>query len=221
MAAALTVKPVRILAGQALIEGDLVIPARPAGLVVFATDGGSGRFNRRHRIVAQRLEDGGFATLSMDLLTPDEEDIDRRTAEYRFDIPRLGHRVAAALDWAAEEPALAALPVGCFGASAGAAAVLTAAAERPDRVRAIVCRSGRPDLAADALSLVTAPTLLIVGGHDEVVVELNRTALRRIHGPVQLEIVTGASGLFGEPGTLEHAAELAVQWCRRHVVAAV
>jgi pimeloyl-ACP methyl ester carboxylesterase len=153
----------------------------------------------------------------MDLLTRDEEQMDAITGEYRFDIPRLGHRVVAALDWCAGEPAIANLPVACFGASTGAAAALIAAASRPDRIRAVISRGGRPDLAADALALVTAPTLLIVGERDDVVIELNRAAMRRMHAPVQLEIVPGATHLFEEPGALESVSQLALRWCRRHV----
>ena len=217
MAEVFTPRSVRIRAGQALIEGDLVVPERPAGLVVFAHGSGSSRFSRRNRLVAQILENGGFATLLMDLLTRDEEQIDARTGEYRFDIPRLGHRVVAALDWTDGEPSVADLPVACFGASTGAAAALIAAASRPDRVRAVISRGGRPDLAVDALPLVAAPTLLIVGEHDDVVIQLNRAAMRRMHAPVQLEIVPGATHLFEEPGALELVSQLALRWCRRHV----
>lgn len=212
-----TPRSVRVRAGQALIEGDLVVPERPTGLVVFAHGSGSSRFSRRNRLVAQSLENGGFATLLMDLLTRDEEQIDARTGEYRFDIPLLGHRVVAALDWADGEPAVADLPVACFGASTGAAAALIAAASRPDRVRAVISRGGRPDLAAEALPLVAAPTLLIVGEHDDVVIQLNRAAMRRMHAPVQLEIVPGATHVFEEPGALEIVSQLALRWCRRHV----
>jgi pimeloyl-ACP methyl ester carboxylesterase len=154
----------------------------------------------------------------MDLLTRREEAIDFRTGEYRFDIPRLGHRVVAALDWAAGEAAISALPVACFGASTGAAAALIAAAERPAQVRAVISRGGRPDLAGDALPLVEAPTLLIVGGDDAPVIEMNRTAMGRMHAPVQLEIVPGATHLFEEPDALERVAEMAMLWCRAHLV---
>jgi pimeloyl-ACP methyl ester carboxylesterase len=153
----------------------------------------------------------------MDLLTQDEEQVDARTREYRFDILRLGHRVVSALDWVTGQPAIADLPVACFGASTGAAAALIAAASRLDIVRAVISRGGRPDLAADVLPLVVAPTLLIVGEHDDVVIELNRAAMRRMHAPVQLEIVPGATHLFEEPGALELVSQLALRWCRRHV----
>jgi putative phosphoribosyl transferase len=210
-------RPVQIRAGAALIDGDLVIPDRAVGLVVFAHGSGSSRFSRRNRAVAETLEDGGFATLLLDLLTREEEAIDVRTREYRFDIDRLGHRVVAAIDWASGEFGVSGLPVGCFGASTGAAAALIAAAERPDNVRAVISRGGRPDLAGDALPRVGAPTLLIVGGADEPVIELNRQAMRRMRAPVALEVIPGATHLFEEPGTLEEVARLALEWCRRHL----
>ena len=209
--------PVQIRAGTALLDGDLTIPERALGLVVFAHGSGSSRFSTRNRSVAQTLEDGGFATLLLDLLTRREEQIDLRTREYRFDIDRLAHRVVAAIDWAAGESELSPLPVACFGASTGAAAALIAAAERPDAVHAVVSRGGRPDLAGDALPQVQAPTLLIVGGADDVVIDLNRQAMRRMHAPVSLEIVPGATHLFEEPGTLEEVSRLALAWCRRYL----
>jgi dienelactone hydrolase len=209
--------PVQIRAGSAVIAGDLAIPERALGLVVFAHGSGSSRFSARNRAVAQLLEGGGFATLLLDLLTGPEEAVDVRTREYRFDIGRLGHRVVAAIDWSAGEPGLSALPIACFGASTGAAAALIAAAERPDAVRAVISRGGRPDLAGDALPQVQAPTLLIVGGADDVVIELNRQAMRRMHAPVSLEIVPGATHLFEEPGTLEEVSRLALAWCQHYL----
>jgi putative phosphoribosyl transferase len=208
---------VQIRVGPILIDGDLVIPERAAGLVVFAHGSGSSRFSSRNRSVADALQRGGFATLLLDLLTREEEAVDLRTGEYRFDIDRLGHRVTAAVDWAAGEPHVAALPIACFGASTGAAAALIAAAERPDRVSAVISRGGRPDLAGDALPQVHAPTLLIVGGDDEAVIELNRRAIRRMHALVRLEIVRGATHLFEERGTLERVAQLALDWCRNYL----
>jgi pimeloyl-ACP methyl ester carboxylesterase len=208
---------VQIRAGAALIDGDLAIPERALGLVVFAHGSGSSRFSRRNRAVAQTLEDGGFATLLLDLLTRDEEAIDVRTREYRFDIDRLAHRVVPAIDWAAGESAIADLPIAVFGASTGAAAALIAAAERPDTVRAIISRGGRPDLAGDALPRVQAPTLLIVGGADDVVIDLNRAAMRRMRAHVDLQIVPGATHLFEEPGTLEQVSRLALAWCRTYL----
>jgi dienelactone hydrolase len=184
---------------------------------VFAHGSGSSRFSTRNRAVAQTLEDGGFATLLLDLLTRREEAIDLRTREYRFDIDRLAHRVVAAIDWASGESEVSALPMACFGASTGAAAALIAAAERPKAVGAVISRGGRPDLAGDALPRVQAPTLLIVGGADDDVIDLNRQAMRRMHAPVSLEIVPGATHLFEEPGTLEEVSMLALAWCRRHL----
>lgn len=208
---------VQVRAGHALIDGDLVVPDPAHGLVVFAHGSGSSRFSRRNRAVAQVLESGGFATLLLDLLTREEEQIDLRTREYRFDIDRLAHRVVAAVDWAEGEASIAHLPIGLFGASTGAAAALIAAAERPRRVRAVISRGGRPDLAQDALPRVLAPTLLIVGGYDDEVIELNRSAMERMRAPVTLEIVPGATHLFEEPGALELVSQLALRWCAKHL----
>ena len=208
--------PIQIRAGTALIDGDLVIPDRAVGLVIVAHGSGSSRFSRRNRAVAQMLEDGRFATLLVDLLTREEETIDVRTAEYRFDLERLGHRVVAAIDWATADSRLAGVPIGCFGASTGAAAALIGAAERPELVRAVVSRGGRPDLAGDALPQVHAPTLLIVGGADEPVIELNRQALRRMHAPARLAIIPGATHLFEEPGTLDEVSRLALAWFTKY-----
>jgi dienelactone hydrolase len=213
-------RPVQIRAGAALIDGDLAVPPRALGLVVFAHGSGSSRFSRRNREVAQTLEDGGFATLLLDLLTREEEAIDLRTREYRFDIDRLGHRVVAAIDWAAGESDISELPIACFGASTGAAAALIAAAERPNGVRAVISRGGRPDLAGEALPRVQAPTLLIVGGADDVVIDLNRQAMQRMRAHVKLQIVPGATHLFEEPGTLEQVSRLALAWCQRYLTTA-
>jgi dienelactone hydrolase len=213
-------RPVQVRAGTVLIDGDLVLPDRAPGLVVFAHGSGSSRFSRRNRAVAQTLEHGGFATLLLDLLTREEEAVDLQTREYRFDIDRLGHRVVAAVDWAAAEPDVSSLPIACFGASTGAAAALIGAAERPDGVRAVISRGGRPDLAGDALPRVKAPTLLIVGGADDIVIELNRAAMLRMHAHVDLAIVPGATHLFEEPGTLEQVSQLALAWCRRYLAPA-
>jgi len=211
---------VRITAGRGLIEGDLTIPLRAAGLVLFAHGSGSSRFSRRNRDVARTLQGGGYATLLLDLLTREEDLIDQQTREYRFDIDRLGHRVVAAIDWAASHPKVGRLPVACFGASTGAAAALIAAAERPETVRAVISRGGRPDLAGYALPKVQAPTLLIVGANDESVIELNRAAMRRMRADVQLQIVPGATHLFEEPGALESVSQLALEWCTKYVTAA-
>jgi dienelactone hydrolase len=192
---------VRIRAGAALIEGDLTVPPHPRGLVVFAHGSGSSRFSQRNRSVADVLTGGGFATLLLDLLTPQEDVVDRRTREYRFDIERLGHRVVAAIDWSLGVPETAGLPIACFGASTGAAAALIAAAERADAVQAVISRGGRPDLAGDALGRVTAPTLLLVGGEDREVIALNRAAMRQMHAPVQIAIVPGATHSKWYPGS--------------------
>jgi len=210
-------RPVQILAGTALLDGDLTVPERALGLVIFAHGSGSSRFSSRNRAVSQMLTDGRFATLLLDLLTSDEDAIDLRTREYRFDVDRLGHRVVSAVDWARGESDVAALPIACFGASTGAAAALIAAAHRPDSVRAVVSRGGRPDLAAGALPRVHAPTLLIVGGSDEVVMELNRAAMHGMRAHVVLEIVPGATHLFEEPGALDRVSQLALEWCQRYL----
>jgi putative phosphoribosyl transferase len=195
------------LAGVSL-GGTLTLPEPARGLVVFAHGSGSSRFSPRNRQVADVLHVAGIGTLLMDLLTEDEEQVDLRTRELRFDIGLLGERVVAAVDWAAQQ----AQPVGTFGASTGAAAALVAAAERPGLVTAVVSRGGRPDLAGDALPRVRAPTLLIVGGDDPVVLDLNRQAMERLEAETRLEVVPGASHLFEEPGTLDRVAELARDW---------
>lgn len=210
-------RSVEIRAGAAVLNGDLVVPDGAVGLVIFAHGSGSSRFSRRNRAVAQTMEHGGLATLLLDLLTSEEEARDLYTREFRFDVERLGRRVVAAIDWAGGQPPIAKLPVACFGASTGAAAALIAAAERPGVVRAVVSRGGRPDLAGDALPLVKAPTLLIVGGADGVVISLNRQAMQRMRAPVSLEIVPDATHLFEEPGALDEVARLALAWCTRYL----
>ena len=202
---------------QGQIEADLRVPSSAAGLVVFAHGSGSSRFSSRNRAVAAHLESRRFGTLLLDLLTREEEVIDLHTREYRFDIERLAGRVVLAADWAAGRADLSSLPLGLFGASTGAAAALMAAAERPALVRAVVSRGGRPDLAHDALARVQAPTLLIVGGHDEPVIEMNRDAMRRMTALVELEIVPGATHLFEERGALERVMHLAADWFHRHL----
>jgi pimeloyl-ACP methyl ester carboxylesterase len=209
--------PVELLVGEARLAGDLTIPSDARGVVVFAHGSGSGRFSPRNRAVAQMLVEAGLATLLMDLLTAAEEAVDTWTAHLRFDIPLLARRVIGAIDWSAAEDTLANLPVGCFGASTGAAAALIAAAERPERVAAVVSRGGRPDLAGAALPHVTAPTLLIVGERDTEVIRLNQQAQARLGGESHLEIVPGASHLFEEPGALEVVAALAREWFLRYL----
>lgn len=201
------------------LVGDLDIPPSPRGVVLFAHGSGSSRKSPRNRFVARALQDVRLATLLMDLLTPEEEEIDLRTAHLRFDVPMLADRLMAAVDWLHRDHDTAGLPAGCFGASTGAAAALVAAARRPEVVGAVVSRGGRPDLAGDDLALVRAPTLLIVGGEDEPVIPLNREAMGRLPAEARLEIVPGAGHLFEEPGALERVAGLAAEWFRRFLAA--
>jgi putative phosphoribosyl transferase len=205
-----------VRAGGADLQGDLTVTDAPRGLVVFAHGSGSSRRSPRNRFVAEELRRAGLATLLMDLLTPDEEAEDARTRRLRFDVEMLGERVVAALDWLGARDDVAELAVGAFGASTGAAAARIAAAQRPERVAAVVSRGGRPDLAGAALELVRAPTLLLVGDRDTQVVDLNRQAMARMRAPTQLDLVAGASHLFEEPGTLERVADLAAQWFLQH-----
>jgi len=208
---------VQIPDGSVRLNGDLHVPVRCQGLAIFAHGSGSSRFSPRNRQVAEALESAGFATLLLDLLTREEESVDIYTTQFRFDIGLLGRRVIAAADWAAGQPSLRDLKIGYFGASTGAAAALIAAAERPEISAAVVSRGGRPDLAGDALPRVQAPTLLIVGGDDEVVIELNEEAKRRMKTIVRLEIVPGATHLFEEPGALEQVQRLAIEWFRQYL----
>jgi len=202
---------------SATLHADLRIPPRPQGLVIFAHGSGSSRFSGRNRQVAQSLHVRGFATLLLDLLTPEEESVDLYTKEYRFDIPRLATRVGGAAAWGQAQPEVGDLPIGCFGASTGAAAALIAAAEHPDIITAVVSRGGRPDLAGAALARVKAPTLLIAGSADHDVIALNRKAMRWMACDVQLHIVQGATHLFEEPGTLEEVERLAGDWFAAHL----
>jgi putative phosphoribosyl transferase len=210
-------REVRVEAGGATLSGTLAIPAEPRGLVLFAHGSGSGRHSPRNRFVAEQLREVGMGTLLMDLLTPAEEAEDQRTRALRFDIGRLADRVAAAIGWLGQQPSTRGLPIGLFGASTGAAAALIAAAARPDAVEAVVSRGGRPDLAGEALERVRAPSLFLVGGRDEQVLELNRGAMARMRAPVRLEIVPGAGHLFEEPGALAAVAALAGEWLARHL----
>ncbi|SFA94746.1 Dienelactone hydrolase [Amycolatopsis marina] len=198
--------------------GDLGVPGQPKGIVVFAHGSGSSRHSRRNRGVAEALRRNGFATLLIDLLTEDEERVDIRTRQLRFDIDLLADRVRQAVDGIRAREGVRDLPVGLFGASTGAAAALVTAAQEP-RVRAVVSRGGRPDLAGYELSSVTAPTLLIVGGLDEEVLHLNRQAAARLAGPHRLEIVAGAGHLFEEPGALDEVARLAGDWFHEYLPA--
>lgn len=208
---------VQIPCGTTIIHADLTIPAGARGIVAFAHGSGSSRTSRRNRWVASELNWGRLATLLVDLLTPDEAARDARTGEFRFDIQLLAGRVVHAIDWVAREPAIRMLPVGLFGASTGAAAALFAAVRRPDRVRAIVSRGGRVDLAESVLSLVQVPTLLIVGENDPEVLTLNRRVLPLLRGARRLEIIPGASHLFEETGALEAVATCARAWLVEHL----
>ena len=208
-------RPVLVEAGPVTLEGDLVAPDGARGIVLFAHGSGSSRFSPRNRYVARMLQEAGLATLLIDLLTPDEEQVDLRTAQLRFDIGLLAERLVGATDWLAQQPDTRALAPGYFGASTGGGAALVAAAERPDRVGAVVSRGGRPDLAGAALRRVRAPTLLIVGGRDYPVIEMNQEALAELSCEKRLEIVPGATHLFEEPGTLEEVARLAREWFTR------
>jgi dienelactone hydrolase len=208
--------PVVIESAGAELQGDLVVPGDARGVVVFAHGSGSSRRSPRNRAVAEVLQLEGFATLLLDLLTENEEDVDRRTGELRFDIELLADRVATAVGQIGQQVVVRGLPVGLFGASTGAAAALMAAA-RDESVRAVVSRGGRPDLAGAALARVRAPTLLIVGGLDTQVLELNQDAGRRLTALTRIEVVEGATHLFEEPGTLEQVARLAAGWFSEHV----
>jgi putative phosphoribosyl transferase len=202
---------VTIDVGGTFVHGDLCLPAPGCAVVVFAHGSGSSRKSPRNRMVAQRLNDAGLGTLLLDLLTGREESLDRRSGELRFDIGLLAGRLVAASDWVERlEPVPGAL--GYFGASTGAAAALVAAGRLAGRIGAVVSRGGRPDLAGDALGAVTAPTLLIVGEEDRLVLDLNRRALRQMRTEARLETVAGATHLFEEPGALQRVAELARNW---------
>ncbi len=214
--AELMLTPKRVQIGPQALEGDLILPPQARGLVVFAHGSGSSRRSPRNQQVAHELNDLDLATLLFDLLLPHEAE-DRRNV---FDIELLGQRVVEVVDWLDRRPALAALPLGLFGASTGAAAALVAAAQRPRRVRAVVSRGGRPDLAKDALRRVAAPTLLIVGGADTEVLALNREALAQLRKPSELAVVPGATHLFEEAGALERVTQQAGRWFTTHLATA-
>jgi putative phosphoribosyl transferase len=203
--------------GPMKLEGDLRLPSHALGIVVFAHGSGSSRHSSRNRFVAQALNDGGMATLLMDLLTREEEQVDEHTRHLRFDIRMLADRLLLATEWLARDRELSRLPIGFFGASTGGGAALVAAADEPRTVKAVVSRGGRPDLAGPALAHVACPTLLIVGGHDEPVIGMNVDAMRQMTAPVHMEVVPGATHLFEEPGALERVADLAVRWFERHL----
>jgi pimeloyl-ACP methyl ester carboxylesterase len=212
-------QPVRIPAGDVLLEGDLALPPGARGVVLFAHGSGSSRRSPRNRFVASALR-GAVGTLLFDLLSESEETIDRLTGELRFDIALLARRLLAATDWLATEQATRDKTIGYFGSSTGAAAALVAAAARPEVVGGVVSRGGRPDLAGHELRRVFAPTLLIVGGEDGPVIPLNESALEEIPAPKEMAIVPGATHLFEEPGALEQVAQLARRWFERYLVGA-
>lgn len=213
---------VELSIGTVELAGDLNVPENARGVVLFAHGSGSGRHSPRNRFVAQALDKFGLATLLIDLLTAEEEQVDVRTAHLRFDIPLLAERLMGATDWLGQNDTTRHLPIGYFGASTGAAAALVAASERPDIVGAVVSRGGRPDLAGDALRHVHAPTLLIVGGNDEPVIDLNREAFEQLSRVEykRLVIVPGATHLFEQRGALEEVASLAGDWFEQHLSAA-
>jgi putative phosphoribosyl transferase len=208
---------VRIPAGKVTINGNLTVPRRAKGIVLFAHGSGSGRFSPRNTRVAREINKAGIATLLIDLLTQEEEEIDESTGEFRFDIDLLAQRLIHATEWLKKNPDTKALAVGYFGASTGAAAALIAAAKLPEQVKAVVSRGGRPDLAGEYLSKVKAPTLLIVGGDDTDVLELNREASKEIKSDKKLVVVPGATHLFEEPGKLEEVSRLAISWFSKHL----
>ncbi len=207
---------IRFPAGEVTLEGSLAIPDGARGVAVFAHGTGSSRHSPRNRYVAATLDEAGVATLLIDLLTEDEETEDRFTGHLRFNIPLLAGRVVGATSWASKDERTRDLRIGYFGASTGAAAALVAAAGRDD-IGAIVSRGGRPDLAGDVLPEVKAPTLLIVGGSDTAVIELNEAAQRLLRCENEMKIIPGAGHLFEEPGTLEQVAESAAEWFARHL----
>src|SRR5207237_7902581 len=208
---------VQIQAGRAVLSGNLIIPQNAAALVLFAHGSGSSRHSPRNQFVARTLNDAGLVTLLFDLLTQEEEAMDMRTLEHRFNIGLLAERLLHATRWVKQQKQTRDLRVGYFGSSTGGGAALVAAAELPQDVGAVVSRGGRLDLAGEALPKVQAPTLLIVGGNDDIVIELNEQARDRMHCEVKLEIVPGATHLFEEPGALERVAHLASNWFVDHI----
>src|SRR5438552_11064883 len=208
---------IQIPAGRAVLSGNLTIPENAAALVLFAHGSGSSRHSPRNQFVARTLNRAGLGTLLFDLLTPDEEALDIYTREHRFNISLLAKRLVHATKWARQQEETRDQRIGYFGSSTGAAAALVAAAELPQDVGAVVSRGGRPDLAGDALAKVQAPTLLIVGGNDHIVIEVNEMARDQMRCEVKLEIIPGATHLFEEPGALEQAAKLASDWFVNHI----
>lgn len=209
-----------VLAGKDQLGGNLTIPAKSNAIVLFVHGSGSSRFSSRNRFVAKTLNDAGLATLLFDLLTEEEDEVDQFTREFRFDIPLLSRRLVNAIDWTKNFESTQALRIGLFGSSTGAAAALIGSTKRSKEVGAVVSRGGRPDLAGDALPNVRAPTLLIVGGNDSVVIQLNEEASNLLTVENQIKIVPGATHLFEEPGKLEQVAKLASNWFVKHLLTA-
>ncbi len=213
-----TISPIRIpVTRNAAIEGNLTIPPNATAVITFAHGSGSSRFSPRNQYIAKTFNDNGLATLLIDLLTDKEEEIDMSTAEYRFNINLLAERLITATEWLKLDPSTQNMAFGYFGASTGAAAALIAAAKLGGDIKAVVSRGGRPDLAADFLWEVKAPTLLLVGGDDTEVIELNQQALEMIGAEKKLIIIPGATHLFEEPGKLDEVAEFSVDWFKRHL----
>ena len=210
-------RSVQINIDSQVLDGNLTISPTSTAVVLFAHGSGSSRHSPRNRFVAQYLNQAGLATLLMDLLTAEEESIDMYNARLRFDIAMLAERVVSATDWLSALDTSEELNIGYFGASTGAAAALVAAVERPELVKAIVSRGGRPDLAGPVLNRVQAPTLLIVGGNDEPVISMNKDALDQMNAVKEMKIVPGATHLFEEPGTLEEVARMATEWFLDHL----
>ncbi len=213
-----TERQVQVITDAVVLQGDLSIPDGAQGIVLFAHGSGSSRKSPRNRAVAQLLHAGKFATLLLDLLTAQEEAIDVRTRHYRFDIALLARRLVGASDWIRQNSLVDRLNIGLFGASTGAAAALVAASQRPDAIKAVVSRGGRPDLAGLSLAQVKTPTLMIVGANDQPVVELNKQAMTQMSAETKLTIIPGASHLFEEPGALEKVSQLARQWFERYLI---
>lgn len=207
--------------GNEILTADWVMPSKATGIVLFAHGSGSGRHSPRNRSVASYLQNRGIGTLLLDLLTPEEEKIDLVTRQYRFDIPLLTQRLVDVTRWIRSRPEVSARPLGYFGASTGAAAALGAASTLPGDISSIVSRGGRPDLASDSLEHVTAPTLLLVGGRDGVVIDMNREAMSRMRCRCDLVIIPGATHLFEEQGALEQVAEKAADWFLEHGMSGV
>ena len=215
--AAVEEKEVTISVGKAVINGNLTVPQGAKGIVLFAHGSGSSRFSPRNTRVAREINEAGIATLLIDLLTEAEEEIDESTGEFRFNIDLLAQRLVHATEWVKKNPDTESLSIGYFGASTGAAAALIAAAKLPEQVKAVVSRGGRPDLAGEHLPNVKAPTLLIVGGDDTEVLELNRQASQQMTTEKKIVVVPGATHLFEEPDKLEEVARLAISWFSKHL----